>query len=355
MFAGVLPKPFFKETDPNLRRIGFWLLVVAGLVFAMILVGGATRLTHSGLSIVEWQPVSGIVPPLNDADWQAEFQRYQAFPEYQLINRGMSLDEFKGIFWWEYAHRLLGRLIGLAFALPLLYFIGKRLVPPALKGRLFVLLALGAGQGLLGWYMVQSGLEHEPAVSHYRLLAHLGLAIVLLSALLWTAWQVLKAPVFSEAKDRRLATPVTIIAMLIGFQLCLGVLVAGLKAGYIANDWPWMNGRMVPDGLFLLEPAIRNFTGNPVLVQFLHRLTGYAVFVAAWVPLILAWRGKMSRCVILASGFLADLAILQVVLGVLTLVFVVPPALGVLHQGVGVLLFLYALYLVYALRGGEHA
>lgn len=355
MLQGIFPRPLFRETDPALKKIGFWLLAVAALVFAMILVGGATRLTHSGLSIVEWEPVSGVIPPLSEADWQAEFQRYQAFPEYKLVNQGMSLDEFKGIFWWEYAHRLLGRIIGLAFALPLLYFIARKMLPLALKGRLFIILALGIGQGALGWYMVQSGLQHEPAVSHYRLLAHLALAVVLLSALLWTAWEVLKVPVFAPKGAATLLTPVTLIAVLVGFQLALGVLVAGLKAGYILNDWPWMGGRFVPDGMFALEPAWRNFLDNPVTVQFLHRLTGYLVFAAAFIPLALAFKRKLAPCAVFSGWVLVDLALIQAALGILTLVFDVPAALGVLHQGFGVVLFLYALYLVYAWRGVANA
>lgn len=338
-----------------MRKIGFWLLGVAALVFAMILVGGATRLTHSGLSIVEWEPISGVIPPLNETDWQAEFLRYQAFPEYRLVNQGMSLDEFKGIFWWEYAHRLLGRIIGLTFALPLLYFIAKRLVPLALKGRLFLILALGLGQGILGWTMVQSGLVHEPAVSHLRLLAHLALAVVLLSALLWTSWEVLKVPVFGEPRGRGLGPVVNVLAVLIGFQLALGVLVAGLKAGYVLNDWPRMGGAFLPDSMLALEPAWRNFLDNPVTVQFLHRMTGYLVFAAAWVPLVLAFKRKLAPCAVFSCWILVDLALIQAVLGILTLVYGVPPVLGVLHQGFGVALFLYTFYLVYAWRGGVRA
>lgn len=351
----MIPRSFFRETCPKQRAVGVWLLAVAGLVFAMILVGGATRLTHSGLSIVEWEPVSGVVPPLKASDWKAEFLQYQDSPEYQLFNQGMSLESFKEIYWWEYAHRLLGRIVGLAFVLPLIVFLFRHSLTTALKGRLFFVLALGAMQGMAGWYMVQSGLAHEPAVSHYRLLLHFGLAVFLLSLLLWTAWDVLKAPVFARGEKRSLEIFSFAITGLLVLQLALGVLVAGLKAGYILNDWPWMGKRFVPEGLFALQPTWRNWFDNPVSVQFWHRLNGYFVLGLCMALVVVAHVRNLGTCVATSSWLLVGLALVQALWGVLALLYGVPASLGVLHQGFGVLLFVYSLYLSYAWRGRVHA
>ena len=348
----MIPKPFFSQDDPNLRTVGWWLMAVAALVFIMILVGGATRLTGSGLSMVDWQPISGALPPISAEDWQAEFTAYQQYPEYQQLNQDMTLEEFKGIFWWEYAHRLLGRLIGLAFALPLLFFLWKRMIPPELKIRMFFLLALGAAQGLLGWYMVQSGLGTTPAVSHLRLLAHLTLAMVLLSALLWTAWQMLKAPVLSQAKTKtRWLTPVVgTVMVLIALQLALGALTAGLGAGQIYNHWPLMGTGFIPGDLFGISP----FYDDPTTVQFFHRLLGYLIFFVGDIPVVLALVQKRAGCLLGLGLGLTILIAVQVFLGVFTLVHGVPAHLGVAHQGLGIALFLYCLYFMFALEGEQN-
>lgn len=351
----MFPSPFFRETHPQYRAVGIWLLIVAGLVCAMILVGGATRLTQSGLSIVEWEPISGVVPPLNPTDWATEFARYQESPEYQLLNLGMSLQAFKEIYWWEYAHRLLGRIVGFAFALPLVVFLSKRVLSPNLKSRLFLILALGALQGMAGWYMVQSGLTHEPAVSHYRLLLHFSLAVMLLSLLLWTAWDVLKVPVFAKEQKPSLKTLTFTITGVLALQLVLGALVAGLKAGHILNDWPWMGERVVPENLFMLQPTWRNWLDNPVTVQFWHRLNGYFVLGLCTASAAIAHVRNMAPCAVSSSWFLVALALIQSIWGVLALLYSVPAALGVLHQGFGIVLFAYSLYLSYAWRGGQHA
>lgn len=315
----------------NDRRIATWLLIVAGLVFAMIVVGGATRLTESGLSIVEWKPVTGTLPPMSEADWQAEFEAYKQFPEYTIRNRGMSLGEFKTIFWWEYGHRLLGRLIGLAFALPLLFFLAKDMVRRELKLPLFGLLALGGAQGLLGWYMVQSGLVHEPTVSHYRLAAHLGLALFILSALVWTAMRILHAP--PEATHPR--TPVYVLGFtgLVFLQSLMGALVAGMDAGLIYNEWPWMGEGLVPPDLLAMEPLIANLTENAAMVQFNHRMMAYLIAgLAVWLVWYLLRReGSM----LLGRGGMLLLVLvgLQVMLGIWTLLAGVPVFLGTLHQG----------------------
>ncbi|TDI61894.1 MAG: heme A synthase [Alphaproteobacteria bacterium] len=343
----MIPKPFFSEQNPDTRKVGMWLLAVAGLVFLMILVGGATRLTGSGLSMTDWQPISGTLPPLSAADWQAEFEAYQQFPEYQELNSDMTLAEFKGIFWWEYSHRLLGRLIGLAFALPLLFFMARRMIPAPMKIRMFVLLSLGAVQGLLGWYMVQSGLGSEPAVSHLRLLAHLSLALLLLSALLWAAGQILRAPVISDGAGDALEPFLFGFTALVGIQVALGVLVAGLDAGLIYNQWPAMGSGFIPGDLFGTAPWYSDAT----TVQFLHRITAYLVFLGALGLFFNIRRSGGPRCLYTLAHALLGLVTVQVILGILTLVYNVPVILGVLHQGFGILLFLTALYFLFAILG----
>ena len=242
------------RADP--RLVGWWLVVMAGLVWLMVVVGGATRLTESGLSMVDWQPIRGVVPPLTEAQWLEEFEAYRQYPEYKLINRGMSLAAFKTIFWWEYAHRLLGRLIGLAFALPLAVFWLRGIIPPGYKPRLVGLLLLGGAQGLLGWFMVKSGLVDEPEVSHYRLTAHLTLAFAIFAALMWTALSLLRPRAGpSDPLLRRLAG---VFVGLVFLQVILGGLVAGLKAGYAFNSWPLMDGRLIP------RPSVRH---EPVVAQ----------------------------------------------------------------------------------------
>ena len=346
----MIPRPFFAQDDRNLRQIGWWLIIVAALVFVIILVGGATRLTQSGLSIVEWKPVSGVLPPLSDAAWLEEFAAYQATPEYLQLNQGMTVEEFKGIYWWEFWHRNLGRLIGLAFALPLLFFIAKRRIPPDLKPRMFILLALGAAQGLLGWYMVQSGLVDRPSVSHLRLTAHLFMAVLLLSALVWPAWQVLKAPVLAGAEDQKPGSFMFGFTVLVALQLALGALTAGLDAGYIYNDWPLMGAGLIPGEAFATSP----FYDDPATVQFLHRITAYEIFILAFIPLYKVKRTGGAGCLKMLSIGLIHLVLLQVVLGIVTLVMNVPVALGVLHQGLGIALFVYCLYFIFALRGQRY-
>ncbi|HEX2653081.1 MAG TPA: COX15/CtaA family protein, partial [Xanthobacteraceae bacterium] len=224
--------------------IRVWLLTVVGLIFAMVLVGGATRLTESGLSIVEWKPITGVVPPLSDAAWQAEFEKYQAIPQYQQITKGMSLAEFKTIFWWEWAHRLLGRLIGAAFLLPFLFFLWRGWVRPELRGRLWTIFALGALQGGVGWWMVASGLAERIEVSQYRLATHLLLACLIFVATLWTAQRLVPRPV--EPSTGRLRFTAVGLVVLILVQLYLGALVAGLRAGLIYNTWPLIDGAFIP-------------------------------------------------------------------------------------------------------------
>lgn len=315
------------------RQIAIWLLSVCTLVFAMVVVGGITRLTGSGLSMVAWEPISGILPPLSDAAWLAELDRYRQFPEYQKVNRGMTLGEFKMIFWWEYGHRLLGRVIGVAFAVPLVYFWARGMIRRELRWPLVGLFLLGGLQGVMGWYMVMSGLVDVPAVSHYRLTAHLSLAIIIYVAMLWVAVGLLRGrPVPDPAL--RLRDPVSwrlflALVVLIIVQVVFGGFVAGLKAGFIYNTWPLMDGGIVPGGIWFMDPWWVNFLENHATVQFVHRMVAYALVAGTiW----LWWRLRGSELSAPAHALMAVMVV-QAILGILTLVYVVPVSLGAIHQG----------------------
>ena len=313
----------------------------------MIVVGGVTRLTHSGLSITEWQPIVGTVPPLTDADWQAAFAKYQATPEYKLVNHGMSLAAFKGIFWWEYAHRVLGRLIGAAFLIPLVWFALRGAIPKGYGGKLAAIFVLGGLQGALGWYMVQSGLVDDPRVSQFRLTAHLALAFAILGAMLWLAMSLLApARVRNEASPRKLAIAVVLLVFV---MIVTGGFVAGIRAGFAYNTFPLMNGNIVPPEAMMLSPWWTNFFYNMATVQLDHRIV--ACLLAITVP-ILWWRvrrapGATPRARTGADLLLAMLAV-QIALGILTLVHVVPLPLAALHQAGAVLVFALALNLAHA-------
>ena len=316
----------------------------------MIVVGGVTRLTHSGLSITEWQPIVGTLPPLSEADWQAAFGKYQATPEYQLVNHGMSVEEFKGIFWWEYAHRLLGRLIGGAFLIPLVWFALRGAIPSGYGGRLLAIFVLGGLQGALGWYMVKSGLVDDPRVSQVRLTAHLALAFAILGAMLWIAMSLLSAPRGSPGPRRMAIATVALVFLMI----VTGGFVAGIRAGFAYNTFPLMNGYLVPPETFLLEPWWKNFFYNMATVQLDHRIAAY--LLAMVVP-VLWWRTRREpaatpRARAAAHLLLAMLAV-QVSLGILTLVHVVPLPLAALHQAGAVLVFALALNLAHSLRRGS--
>ncbi|WP_419815090.1 COX15/CtaA family protein [Glacieibacterium sp.] len=302
------------------RAIANWLFAVAMLVFAMVVVGGITRLTESGLSMVRWDPVTGIVPPLNDAEWQAEFAAYRASPQYQLVNAGMSLAAFKGIFFWEYLHRLLGRLIGFAFALPLMWFAVTRAIPRGYGWRLTGLFVLGGLQGAVGWWMVASGLINRPSVAHERLAVHLVLALILMSACVWTALDLV------EPRRRKLAAWVAPFLLLLALQIVWGAFTAGLRAGHAADTWPLVVGRLVPPLASLID--------DPLSVQWLHRSLAWLVAGAA---LLVAWSsskvGAGRR-----AGTVAALVILQFVLGVLTVLHHVPIPLAAAHQAGAALL-----------------
>lgn len=336
--------------DPKKYAVSSWLFVMAALVFLMVVVGGATRLTESGLSMVDWRPVTGILPPVSEADWTDEFAKYQTSPEYKLKNAGMSLAEFKEIFYWEWGHRVLGRVIGLAFFLPLVWFWVRGQIPEGYRGRLIALFILGGSQGLLGWYMVQSGLVDEPAVSQYRLAAHLSLALFIFSALFWTALGLRFSPQSEQAPQpsARLQLFARLTLAVTAVQIVLGAFVAGLKAGYIHNTWPLMDGGLVPFGLTMMDPGWINLFENAVTVQFNHRMGAYGLACVAGYTAWLAWR---ERAVTGRAGlFLLSALLFQIVVGIITLLMVVPVFWGTLHQAGGVLVLTAALTLVFRSR-----
>jgi cytochrome c oxidase assembly protein subunit 15 len=335
-----------KTTSP--RLVAAWLLVSAALVFLMVVVGGVTRLTHSGLSIVEWQPLVGALPPLSHVDWEALFAKYRETPEFKLVNFDMDLAGFQRIFWWEYFHRLLGRTIGVVFALPFLWLLLRRRVDRALAWKLAGVFALGALQGALGWYMVKSGLVDNPRVSHFRLTAHLGMALAILAAELWIAFDLL-APRGAGALPPPSRRALALAALV--FVMCLtGGFVAGLRAGFAYNSFPLMNGHLVPPEIMMLEPWWQNFLYNMATVQFTHRTIAWLLIVL--VPLFW-WQARRAahdaRARLATHALLAMLA-LQVTLGVSTLLLVVPIPLAAAHQAGAVLLLAATLWAAH-----EHA
>ncbi|MEI8178528.1 COX15/CtaA family protein [Aestuariivirga sp.] len=321
-----------------------WLFGVAVLIFCMVIVGGATRLTDSGLSITEWKPLLGAIPPMSESHWLEAFQKYQQIPEYQQINKGMSLDQFKFIYWWEWSHRFLGRVIGLAFFLPFAYFALTGALNRRTAIRCGVLFVLGGLQGVLGWYMVASGLVDRVDVSQYRLAAHLSLATLIYGAILWVAFglgRMRHAPVSGR---QWLALLITGLVLL---QIAAGGFVAGLDAGFGYNTWPLIDGAVVPKGLFVAEPWWRNMFENALTVQFNHRMLAYVV------ALLVAGQACMVRS---RSGFiLLGAVIAQVALGVWTLLWVVPLWLGLAHQGGALLVFAAAIWNLHCALKGEQA
>ena len=320
----------------RMRGVRIWLLCVAALVFAMVLVGGATRLTESGLSITRWQPATGVVPPLSGADWQAEFARYKQIPQYAELNPDMNLDGFKTIFYWEWSHRLLARIIGLAFVLPLLWFWRKGRLAGALGRQILVATGLLASEPVVGWWMVASGLSDRVEVSQYRLAAHLLIGTATFGALLWAAIGLReRAPAVAS---RRLAAASGVLAALVFCQIGLGALVAGLRAGLTFNTWPLMDGRLIPDGLFILAPWWRNLFEDATTVQFDHRLLAYVVVAfALWHAA--AARAAPATALARRALALGVLALSQAALGVVTLLLAAPIWAGLLHQAFAMLLF----------------
>jgi heme a synthase len=336
-----------RKPAPASRAVGVWLWCVASLVFAMVLVGGATRLTESGLSIVEWKPVTGAVPPLGEADWQAEFAKYKTIPQYERLNRGMSLDEFKTIYWWEWGHRLLGRAIGAAFLLPFLWFLWKRSFDRRTSFALAGIFALGAVQGAVGWWMVASGLTERVSVSQYRLAFHLTLACMIYAALVWTADRttppLYPPPLAGEGGEgaaarrivpRRLRWSAGALLVLAIVQIYLGALVAGLRAGLIFNTWPLIDGSFIPrtTDLFFAHPLWRNFFENTLTVQFGHRMVAYGLCALALIHAADARLHGRDKRLATGAGFVAVAVLAQAGIGIMTLIRSVPIELALLHQ-----------------------
>lgn len=320
--------------SPRPNAIANWLLTVAAMVFLMVVVGGITRLTESGLSITEWRPISGAIPPLTQEQWQHAFDLYKATPEYREINgpAGMDLASFKFIFFWEWVHRLIGRLIGLAFALPLLWFAWKRAIPHGYGWKLVALFILGGSQGALGWFMVQSGLVERTDVSHFRLSAHLLLAFFILAALMWVALDLKQFAKSGENRPARLTRSGIVTGTILFVQLLLGAWVAGLNAGYVASDWPLMQGKLYPDGVDWSRGAGFALTNDPYLLHFLHRWWAWVVVVALvlFARRVRPVERRASKAIHNAFGT-------QILLGIATVMTGMNIVLAVLHQAVGAL------------------
>jgi cytochrome c oxidase assembly protein subunit 15 len=323
------------------RQVATWLLACCLVLFSLVVLGGVTRITGSGLSITEWKPVTGVLPPLSQEAWQAELELYRATPEYQKVNRGMSMSEFKFIYGFEYAHRLLARLLGLVFVVPLVILWARGKIGPRLRWPLLGILALGCLQGYMGWFMVKSGLVDIPRVSPYRLTMHLGLALLIFAAMFWLALKLLRPRQGAPAAAHG---PLRLLLGLLVFTIVSGAFVAGNKAGYVYNTFPLMAGQWIPDGLLHLEPLWRNWTEHPAMVQFTHRWLGITTAVLVLATWAYAWRLELDRVQRLALHLLAAMVIVQATLGIKTLLLFVPVGLGAAHQGGAVLMLAATLF-----------
>ena len=322
----------------NQTPVRYWLYSVCILIVAIMLVGGATRLTESGLSITEWEPISGVVPPLNEQSWMDEFYKYQQIPEYRLKNLGMSLDEFKNIYWWEWWHRILARLVGVVFIVPFVIFLVSGRLERRLIPHLVVILALGGLQGLVGWWMVASGLVNRVDVSHYRLVVHLSLACLILAYTLRIAYG-LKQPVHTRSASPTLRREALLILLLIFLQIMLGGLVAGLNAGMTYNTWPLMDGKLVPNGLFVIDPVWKNFFENVLTVQFQHRIVAYLIVILSLLHFVHCFLGsgkQFRRSAFVVFAF----TLAQAVLGITTLIAFDRIELALAHQTLAVIILI---------------
>ncbi|MEK9282365.1 COX15/CtaA family protein, partial [Bradyrhizobium sp. ISRA442] len=317
------------------HALRWWLICVAALIALMVLVGGATRLTESGLSIVEWKPVTGTMPPLSEAQWTDAFEAYKRIPQYRELNAGMTLFEFKEIFWWEWSHRLLGRFIGVAYLLPFLFFLWRGGLPGDLKRRLWLLFALGGLQGAVGWWMVASGLSERVEVSQYRLATHLVLALLIFAGIVWTVRRLAERPQIVAPVRLRLTSALLVVLTFV--QIYFGALVAGLRAGRAYNTWPEIDGTFIPsaDRLWFETPWWRNMFDNVLTVQFEHRMTAYALFALAALHAVDALRSRAGTAARGALWLFAAVS-LQAVLGILTLLNQVPIGLALAHQAVAI-------------------
>ncbi len=335
------------------KPIAIWLLICCAMVFAMVVVGGVTRLTNSGLSMVEWKPIVGTVPPLSQGDWDELLMKYQETPQYKKVNKGMSVDEFKSIFWWEYFHRLLGRLIGLVFFIPFVYFLVRKKIDRPLGIKLTGIFVLGGVQGLMGWYMVMSGLVNDPHVSQYRLTVHLGLAFIIYAALFWVATGLL-SPATRNRKDhdplQSLRNFAVVLTALIFIMVLSGGFVAGIRAGLAYNTFPLMNGHFIPPEILMLEPWYRNFFDNMATVQFDHRIIAWLLAILVPVFWFKARKHQSSGSIQWACNLLLIMLMIQISLGIATLLLAVPLPLAASHQAGAMLLFTAALWVNHKLR-----
>jgi cytochrome c oxidase assembly protein subunit 15 len=325
------------------RAVGLWLLAVALVILGMVTIGGLTRLTGSGLSITQWQPIMGALPPLNDAQWADAFARYRQIPQYIVENRGMTLEAFKGIFWWEWTHRFLGRLLGFIFFIPFVWFAAVGAIKRSDWPRMLLLFVLGGLQGFIGWWMVTSGLETRLSVSQYRLAIHLGAALLLLVAILWIALEYLRGDSGKGDAKRGFA-----FAGLVYFQMLLGALVAGLHAGLVYNTWPDMNGHVFPESPFFVAPWWINFFENDGLAQFDHRIGAY--LVAAFAAFVYVRGIKLSGYAKTSAKLVAAITAFQIFLGIATLLMQAPEALAALHQVTAACLLSAAVWHAFELR-----
>lgn len=330
------------------RAVGFWLLAVALIILGMVTIGGLTRLTGSGLSITEWKPIMGAIPPLSHAEWQDAFAKYQHIPQYVVENRGMTLEGFKGIFWWEWIHRFLGRLLGVAFFVPFVWFAATGAIKRRDWPRMLTLFALGGLQGFIGWWMVTSGFEVRTSVSQYRLAIHLGAALLLLVAILWIALEYLRGPAQENKVGKGDARRGIAFAALVYLQMLLGALVAGLHAGLIYNTWPDMNGRVLPEEPFFSAPWWINFFENPGLAQFDHRIGGY--IVAGFAGLIYARGVKLAGYAKASAKAVAVVTAFQILLGITTLLLQAPEWLAAAHQVTAALLLCAGVWHAFELK-----
>ena len=338
---------------PQIRAIRWWLVSIAALIAIMVLVGGATRLTESGLSIVEWKPVTGALPPLNQEQWTQAFEAYKTIPQYRELNVGMDLAEFKTIFWWEWSHRLLGRVIGAAYLLPFLWFMWRGVVGADLRRRLWLIFGLGALQGAVGWWMVASGLSQRVEVSQYRLATHLVLALLIFAAIVWTLRRLTERPPLA-ASARLKITSVALVALTF-VQLYLGALVAGLRAGKIYNTWPDIDGAFIPSSarLFFEAPWWRNLFDNTLTVQFEHRMMAYALLALAILHAFDAIRSRAGTAAVSGAWWLALAITVQAALGIVTLLNQVPMDLALAHQAAAIAVLTLAILQAGRLAGRQ--
>ncbi len=335
--------------NPSNRPVAIWLLCGCFLIFCMVIIGGITRLTGSGLSITEWKPLMGAIPPLNDEDWQIAFQKYRQIPQFQKINYNFNLGDFKSIFWWEYVHRLLGRLIGIVFIIPFLWFYFKDKFDKSTIRKVLFLFILGGMQGIIGWFMVKSGLSEKTSVSHIRLAIHLITAFITFGFTLFFALEILNGNAHTQSK-KSIRKFVKILFTIVTIQIIYGAFVAGLHAGKIYNTFPSMNGKLIPEGLFYLQPGWVNFFDNLTTVQFIHRSFAGMIVILTFILFYLSGINKMNSIQKNGILFFMSAVFLQFVLGVFTLLTSVNITLAVLHQAGAFVLFSASVYLLFVFR-----